>query len=107
MPPPPLDEPRGLLATPALAPAAVFPVALTGLLPAPRRLLRRLLVLLPPVLLGVWAAVDWRTVSDGTVRLGSADPGWMLAALFFTCLTWLPAACVRQGALPERLRRGI
>ncbi|MCL6674926.1 lysylphosphatidylglycerol synthase transmembrane domain-containing protein [Streptomyces panaciradicis] len=107
MPPPPLDEPRGPLAAPALAPAAVSPAPLTGTLPVPRRLLRRLLVLLPLVLLGVWAAVDWRTVSDGTVRLGSADPQWMLAALFFTCLTWLSAACVRQGALPERLPTGL
>ncbi|MFJ9726568.1 YbhN family protein [Streptomyces sp. NPDC101209] len=105
MPPPPLDEFRGPLATPA--PAAVSPAPLTGALPAPRRLLRRLLVLLPLVLLGVWAAVDWRTVSDGTVRLGSADPQWMPAALFFTCLTWLSAACVRQGALPERLPTGL
>jgi uncharacterized membrane protein YbhN (UPF0104 family) len=64
-------------------------------------------VILPLVLIGTWAAVDWRTVYDGTARLASADPWWLLLALFFTCLGWLSAACVRQGALPERLPTGL
>src|SRR6059036_3039468 len=42
------------------------------------RLLRTALVLLPLLLIGAWAAVDWRTVYDGTARLGSADPWWLL-----------------------------
>ena len=85
----------------------------TGLpLPSPKRFdaprfLRSALVLLPLLLIGAWAAVDWRTVYDGTARLGSADPWWLLVALFFTCLGWLSAACVRQGALPERLPAGL
>ncbi|UIR23085.1 flippase-like domain-containing protein [Streptomyces spinosirectus] len=71
------------------------------------RLLRRVLVVLPLLLIGLWAALDWRTVHDGTARLASADPGWLLMALLFTCLGWLTAACVRQGALPERLPTGL
>lgn len=70
-------------------------------------LTRRALVLLPLLLIGVWAVVDWRTLRDGTARLGSADPGWLLVAFFFTCLCWLSSACVRQGALPERLPAGL
>ncbi|MEV0634210.1 lysylphosphatidylglycerol synthase transmembrane domain-containing protein [Streptomyces sp. NPDC050619] len=85
----PLDE------IPAPAPAR-SPAAAARLLP-------RLLSVLPLLLIGAWAAVDWRTLYDGAARLGSADPWWLLAALFFTCLGWLAPACVRQGALPERL----
>ncbi|WP_405868348.1 YbhN family protein [Streptomyces sp. NBC_00005] len=85
-------------------PAVMSPMPLPS---GARPLLRRALVLLPLLLIGVWAAIDWRTVYDGTARLGSADPAWLLAALFFTCLTWLSAACVRQGALPERLPTGL
>ncbi|MCI3271669.1 lysylphosphatidylglycerol synthase transmembrane domain-containing protein [Streptomyces cylindrosporus] len=97
------------VAAPAVSPGRPqLPFRLPFRLPPTARLaLRRTLVLLPVLLLGIWAAVDWRTVYDGTARLGSADPGWMLAALFFTCLTWLSAACVRQGALPERLPTGL
>ncbi|MFJ8332643.1 YbhN family protein [Streptomyces sp. NPDC094437] len=74
---------------------------------APARLVRRLLVLLPLLLIVVWATFDWRTVYDGTVRLGSADPWWLLGAFGFTCLGWLSSSCVRQGALPERLPTGL
>lgn len=91
----PLDDAPGRL------PAAVP-------LPAPirfgaPRLLRSALVLLPLLLIGVWAVLDWRTVYDGTARLAAADPWWLLLALLFTCSGWPAAACIRQGALPERL----
>jgi uncharacterized membrane protein YbhN (UPF0104 family) len=88
---------------------------LPGPLPAPARPLRspsitrlatRVLTLLPLLLIAVWAAVDWRAVSDGAGRLASADPWWLLSAVFFTCLGWVAAACVRQGAIPERLPPG-
>ncbi|MYW14439.1 UPF0104 family protein, partial [Streptomyces sp. SID2955] len=36
-----------------------------------------------------------------------ADPGWLLAAAGCTCLTWVAASCVRQGALPEPLPPGL
>ena len=93
----PLDDAPGRLPT-----GAPLPIRFGAL-----RLLRSSLVLLPLLLIGVWAAADWRTVYDGTVRLGSADPWWLLVALFFTCLGWLSAPCIRQGALPERLPAGL
>ncbi|WP_420918523.1 lysylphosphatidylglycerol synthase transmembrane domain-containing protein [Streptomyces caniscabiei] len=74
--------------------------------PANGRRLRLALTMLPLVLLGIWAAVDWRTVHGGAVRLASADPRWLLAGVFFTALCSVASACVRQGAVPERLPRG-
>ncbi|MFF9061180.1 YbhN family protein [Streptomyces sp. NPDC014882] len=68
---------------------------------------RRVASLLPLLALGVWAAVDGGTVRDGAARLAAADPWWLLAGLVFTCLGWVAAACVRQGAVPDRLRRGL
>lgn len=68
---------------------------------------RRALSLLPLLLLGIWAAVDWRAVRDGTARLATADPWWLLAGVVFTCLGWVAAACVRQGAIPDRLPKGL
>ncbi|MER6710767.1 MULTISPECIES: lysylphosphatidylglycerol synthase transmembrane domain-containing protein [unclassified Streptomyces] len=70
------------------------------------RLVRPALVLLPLLLVGGWALVDRRAAYAGAARLAAADPWWLLAALCFTCLTWVAAACVRQGALPERLPPG-
>ncbi|MHA5050456.1 lysylphosphatidylglycerol synthase transmembrane domain-containing protein [Streptomyces sp. SD15] len=71
------------------------------------RLTRLTVTLLPLLLIGAWAVVDWRTVRDGAVRLAGADPWWLLAGIFFTCLGWTAAACVRQGAVPERLPPGL
>ncbi|MFF3499776.1 YbhN family protein [Streptomyces sp. NPDC003247] len=68
---------------------------------------RRVLMLFPVLLLGIWAAIDWRAVRDGTARLATADPWWLLAGLVFTCLGWVAAACVRQGAVPDRLPKGL
>ncbi|WP_329221886.1 flippase-like domain-containing protein [Streptomyces sp. NBC_01485] len=86
-PPPPLadDRPRPLTATAT----------------------RRALGLLPLLLLAVWAAVDWHAVRDGTARLATADPWWLLAGLLFTYLGAVVAACVRQGAIPDRLPPGL
>ncbi|KUO03442.1 lysylphosphatidylglycerol synthase transmembrane domain-containing protein [Streptomyces caeruleatus] len=74
---------------------------------SPARLARHALTLLPLLLIGAWAVTDWPTVRDGAARLASADPGWLLAGLFFTCMGWVIAAVVRQGALPERLPPGL
>nr|WP_245873829.1 lysylphosphatidylglycerol synthase domain-containing protein [Streptomyces phaeoluteigriseus] len=63
--------------------------------------------LLPLLLLGIWAAIDWNAVRDGAARLATADPWWLLAGLVFTCLGWVAAACVRQGAIPDRLPKGL
>ncbi|MPY63378.1 lysylphosphatidylglycerol synthase transmembrane domain-containing protein [Streptomyces spongiae] len=90
----PLDDLRGALPTTVRSPSAT-------------RLARGVLTLLPLVLIGTWAVLDWRSVRDGAARLASADPWWLLAAAFFTCLGWLSAACVRQGAIPDRLPPGL
>ncbi|GGW48842.1 YbhN family protein [Streptomyces caelestis] len=71
------------------------------------RLVRPALVLLPLVLVGAWALADRRAAYEGVARLASADPWWLLVAGACTCLTWVAAACVRQGALPERLPTGL
>ncbi|WP_425248051.1 lysylphosphatidylglycerol synthase transmembrane domain-containing protein [Streptomyces sp. NEAU-NA10] len=68
---------------------------------------RRALTLLPLLLLAVWAAIDWHAVREGVALLATADPWWLLAGLVFTGLGWVAAACVRQGAIPERLPRGL
>ncbi|WP_420864123.1 lysylphosphatidylglycerol synthase transmembrane domain-containing protein [Streptomyces deccanensis] len=89
---------------------ALLPGRVRALLPARSaangRRLRLALTLMPLVLLGAWAAFDWRTVHGGAVRLASADPRWLLAGVFFTALCSVASACVRQGAVPERLPPG-
>ncbi|SFG04528.1 lysylphosphatidylglycerol synthase transmembrane domain-containing protein [Streptomyces mirabilis] len=92
----PLDDPPVARPAPVRSPAAA---RLT-------RLTRVTLTLLPLLAIGTWAAVDWRAVSEGAARLPAADPRWLLAGVFLTCLGWVAAACVRQGALPERLPPG-
>lgn len=74
---------------------------------SPVRLARHALTLLPLLLIGAWAVADWHTVRDGAVRLASGHPGWLLAGFFFTCMGWVIAAVVRQGALPEPLPPGL
>nr|WP_075031130.1 lysylphosphatidylglycerol synthase transmembrane domain-containing protein [Streptomyces mirabilis] len=96
MSPLPLDDPPVARPAPVRSPAAA---RLT-------RLTRVTLTLLPLLAIGTWAAVDWRAVSEGAARLPAADPRWLLAGVFLTCLGWVAAACVRQGALPERLPPG-
>ncbi|CAL9605771.1 hypothetical protein SUDANB108_05548 [Streptomyces sp. enrichment culture] len=92
---------------PAPLPAASRPAAPARRSPAASRYLRPVLVLLPLVLVGAWAVADRRAAAEGVARLAAADPWWLLAASLFTCLTWVAAACVRQGALPERLPPGL
>jgi uncharacterized membrane protein YbhN (UPF0104 family) len=80
------------------------------LVAASRRSLPRLArhgpVLLPLVPVAGWAAVDWRAVRDGAAQVGAADPWWLLCGALVMCLGWVAAACVRQGALPEKLPPG-
>jgi uncharacterized membrane protein YbhN (UPF0104 family) len=75
--------------------------------PSTARLTRLALTLLPLLLIGAWAALDWPAARDGAARLAAADPWWLCAGLFFTGLGWVAASCVRQGALPERLPPGL
>ncbi|GGW96934.1 membrane protein [Streptomyces lomondensis] len=51
-------------------------------------------------------AVRHRSVlAEGFAHLGTAAWPWLLAAAGATCLTWVAAACTRQGAVVERLPR--
>ncbi|MER5754118.1 lysylphosphatidylglycerol synthase transmembrane domain-containing protein [Streptomyces sp. NPDC002088] len=101
MSPLPLPAPASTPSTPSTTPAS--PVRS----PATARLVHRAAALLPLLMIGVWAAVDWHSVRGGTARLASADPWWLLLAVLFTCLGWVAAACVRQGAIPDRLPPGL
>lgn len=102
--------PAAPITTPAAVPAEVpTPV---GAPTADRltplgRLTRLTMVLLPLLLIGAWAVLDRHALLDGAVRLSAADPWWLLAGVLFTALGWVAAACVRQGALPERLPPGL
>ncbi|MBN0046873.1 flippase-like domain-containing protein [Streptomyces actuosus] len=94
----PLDD----LAAPDPAPTPASPWSLS-----PVRVARGAAVVLPLLAIGAWAAADWRAVHAGAARLASADPAWLPAAGGFTCLGWVAAACVRQGAVPDRLPPGL
>ncbi|MGW0710561.1 lysylphosphatidylglycerol synthase transmembrane domain-containing protein [Streptomyces sp. NPDC002643] len=88
----------------------LLPAPVRRLLPAPSpanaRRIRLAISLLPLAFLGVWAAVDWRTVHEGALHLASADPLWLLAGVVFTALCSVSCAFIRQGAVPERLPPG-
>ncbi|MEU0243386.1 lysylphosphatidylglycerol synthase transmembrane domain-containing protein [Streptomyces sp. NPDC006235] len=59
-----------------------------------------------PLLLVTVVAVQHRSVlAEGFAHLGDAEWPWLLAAVGATCLTWVAAACTRQGAVVERLPR--
>ncbi|MFI5572239.1 YbhN family protein [Streptomyces sp. NPDC051740] len=59
-----------------------------------------------PLLLVTVVAVRHRSVlAGGFAQLATARWPWLLAAAGVTCLTWVAAACTRQGAVLERLPR--
>ncbi|MFG2516385.1 YbhN family protein [Streptomyces sp. NPDC048584] len=59
-----------------------------------------------PLLLVTVVAVRHRSVlAEGFAQLATARWPWLLAAAGATCLTWVAAACTRQGAVLERLPR--
>ncbi|MGW0583435.1 TIGR00374 family protein, partial [Streptomyces sp. NPDC002920] len=71
-----------------------------------RRLpLRRILCLVPLVLVAVVAVQHRSVLADGFSHLRSAEWPWLLAAACATCLTWVAAAVTRQGAVMQRLPR--
>ncbi|MFF5254027.1 YbhN family protein [Streptomyces leeuwenhoekii] len=61
--------------------------------------------MLPPVLVAVIAVRHRSVLAEGVRHLGTAGWPWLLAAAGATCLTWVAAACTRQGAVVERLPR--
>ncbi|WP_326756169.1 flippase-like domain-containing protein [Streptomyces hirsutus] len=67
------------------------------------RPLRRILYVLPLLLVAVVAVQQRSVLADGFAHLGTARWPWLLAAVGVTCLTWVAAACTRQGAVLERL----
>nr|WP_229841289.1 lysylphosphatidylglycerol synthase transmembrane domain-containing protein [Streptomyces brasiliensis] len=71
------------------------------------RPVRLAVCLAPLVLVVVWGLLNRPLMYEGVTRMASADPGWLLAGVGFTCLGWVAASCVRQGALPERLPPGL
>ncbi|MGQ5635070.1 MULTISPECIES: lysylphosphatidylglycerol synthase transmembrane domain-containing protein [unclassified Streptomyces] len=71
------------------------------------RRLRLALCLLPVLLAAGWAVANRPVVYEGVRRLVAADPGWLLAGAGLTGLNCVAAACVRQGALPDRVRPGL
>ncbi|MEU5099705.1 lysylphosphatidylglycerol synthase domain-containing protein [Streptomyces sp. NPDC020996] len=72
----------------------------------PRRVpVRRILCLVPLLLVTVVAVRHHGVLADGFSRLRAAEWPWLLAAGGATCLTWVAAAFTRQGAVVERLPR--
>ncbi|WP_286249871.1 lysylphosphatidylglycerol synthase transmembrane domain-containing protein [Streptomyces graminofaciens] len=71
---------------------------------AGRRLpVRQVLCLLPLALVAIVAVRHRSVLVEGFAHLATAEWPWLLAAVCATCLTWVAAACTRQGALVERL----
>ncbi|WP_416980145.1 lysylphosphatidylglycerol synthase transmembrane domain-containing protein [Streptomyces sp. T028] len=72
----------------------------------PRRFpVRRVLCLLPLLLVTVVAVRHHSVLADGFGHLRTAQWPWLLAAAGATCLTWVAAAVTRQGAVVQRLPR--
>ncbi|KUN19356.1 hypothetical protein AQJ11_31760 [Streptomyces corchorusii] len=108
LPPGAAARPEG--AAPAPSVTGACPGSTATARPASRRSARpvRLALCLAPLLLAAgWAVANRPMVYEGVRRLVAADPGWLLAGAGFTCLTWVAASCVRQGALPDRLPPGL
>ncbi|KUN23274.1 hypothetical protein AQJ23_24890 [Streptomyces antibioticus] len=72
-------------------------------LPLPGRRVRQILCLLPLLLVSVVAVQHRSVLAEGFGHLRSAEWPWLLVAVCATCLTWVAAACTRQGAVVERL----
>ncbi|WOP39198.1 lysylphosphatidylglycerol synthase transmembrane domain-containing protein [Streptomyces sp. Li-HN-5-13] len=72
----------------------------------PRRVpVRRILCLVPLLLVTVVAVRHRSVLAEGFGHLRRAEWPWLLAAAGATCLTWVAAAFTRQGAVVERLPR--
>ncbi|MGP2440385.1 lysylphosphatidylglycerol synthase transmembrane domain-containing protein [Streptomyces sp. JW3] len=59
--------------------------------------------MLPLLLVAVVAVRQRSVLAEGIGHLATARWPWLLAAVAATCLTWVAAACTRQGAVVERL----
>ncbi|MFC9126526.1 YbhN family protein [Streptomyces sp. NPDC057099] len=85
--------------------AVQLPEIRPGRLPrrVPVRRLRQILCLLPLLLVTVVAVRHRSVLAEGFAHLGTAEWPWLLAAVGATCMTWVAAACTRQGAVVEPL----
>ncbi|MFK0121052.1 YbhN family protein [Streptomyces sp. NPDC090994] len=72
----------------------------------PAHRIRQVLCLLPLVLVAVVAVRQRSVLAEGVRHLATASWPWLLAAVAATCLTWVAAACTRQGAVVQRLPGG-
>ncbi|MFI2205232.1 YbhN family protein [Streptomyces sp. NPDC020192] len=109
----PSPSPLSLPVSASLTERSLAKGSLTEATPSPRpasflvgRPVRLALCLAPLLLAGGWAVANRPVVYEGVRRLVAADPWWLLAGGGFTCLNWVAASCVRQGALPDRLPAG-
>nr|WP_202501785.1 lysylphosphatidylglycerol synthase transmembrane domain-containing protein [Streptomyces sp. SID5785] len=67
---------------------------------------RRLLPVVPLVLVGAWVAGNWSVFSSGLGELRGADRGWLTAAALLTVACWVPVCLLRQGTVLEPLPAG-
>ncbi|MET7763228.1 lysylphosphatidylglycerol synthase domain-containing protein [Streptomyces sp. NPDC005393] len=73
-------------------------------LPAYRGIpVRRILCLLPLVVVGVWAVQHRSLIGSGARQMLTANPYWLLTAVATTGLGWVAVSFARQGAVLERL----
>ncbi|MGW1286648.1 lysylphosphatidylglycerol synthase transmembrane domain-containing protein [Streptomyces sp. NPDC001118] len=105
-------SPSSLSSLPSLPLSPASPLAPGTVSPRPAsfmagRSVRLALCLAPLLLAGGWAVANRPAVYEGVRRLVAADPWWLLAGGGFTCLNWVAATCVRQGALPDRVPPGL
>lgn len=106
----PLEDSPGAPAVPAREPSPAEGPSGPGRLPRPPlhvRLARHGPALVPLLLITAWAVADSRSLRDNAARIPTTDPWWLLSAVVCTCLGWVAAACVRQGAVMERLPPGL
>ncbi|MFJ4634597.1 YbhN family protein [Streptomyces hygroscopicus] len=83
------------------------PVERAGPGPLRRRLsLRRILCLLPLLVVGVWVVRHRSLIGSGARQTLTADPYWLLAAVATTGLGWVAVSFARQGTVLERLPAG-
>ncbi|MQY10437.1 hypothetical protein SRB5_05450 [Streptomyces sp. RB5] len=92
------------LATPSTEHRDEHPV--TGQGSAKRPVLRRLIFLVPLLLIAGWAVANRSLLVDGCRELVAADRGWLAAAVVLMVGCWVPVCVARQGATLEPLPFG-
>ncbi|MBI0296173.1 flippase-like domain-containing protein [Streptomyces sp. PRKS01-29] len=65
--------------------------------------LRRILCLLPLLVVGVWVVQHRSLIGSGARQVFTANPYWLLTAVATTGLGWVAVSFARQGTVLERL----